>query len=127
MRRKLWILTVLGGIACTPKSQATHRMEMRKATNNTVGFVPGKAQLPYCLIFTRSQKGTLRQMTMTRMNQSVSCKPDEPVMNVRFRIPVDEGKVQALVFFSDQRLNATRVAEQLIDYPADRRLSAMDY
>jgi hypothetical protein len=94
---------------------AAQRMEVRTVTGNTVQFIPGRDQLPYCLIYTQSDKGVTRQMTMTQSNQSVPCPAGEPVLGLRFRIPADEGRVRVRVLFSDMRLQAAEVAEQVVE------------
>lgn len=93
------------------------RFEIRKISGETVQFVPTASQLPYCLIFTQSKDGTLRQMTMSNENRSVHCPPGQPVMGLTFRIPVSEGPVKVLAFFSDQKLTAASVAQQLLESP----------
>lgn len=111
-----------------PAAPAAIRMEIRKVTGNTVQFIPAADQLPYCLIYTQSEKGVTRQMTMTHSNQSVPCPAGEPVLGLRFRFPPDEGRVRVHVLFSDQRLQAAAVAAQLVDManpdfnPTDLRL-----
>ncbi len=105
---------LLGGCS-KPTLAAPHRMEVRTVTGNTVQFIPAPDQLPYCLIYTQSEKGVTRQMTMTQSNHSVPCPAGEPVLGRRFRIPADEGKVQVRVLFSDQRLDASTVASQVVD------------
>lgn len=114
--------------ACSKPSPPPHRMEIRQLTGNTVQFIPAMDQLPYCLIFTQSDKGVTRQMTMTQSDQSVLCPAGEPVLGLRFRIPADEGRVHVRVLFSDQRLQAATLAEQVVDManpafnPMDLRL-----
>ena len=112
-----------------PSSTTTSpRMEIRTVTGNTVQFIPAVDQLPFCLIYTQSDKGVTRQMTLTQSNQSVPCPAGEPVMGRRFRIPADEGHVRVRVLFSDQRLQATALAAQLVEMakpdfnPMDLRL-----
>jgi len=90
-------------------------MEIRTVTGNTVQFIPAPDQLPYCLIYTQSDKGVTRQMTLTQSNQSVPCPSGEPVLQRRFRIPADEGHVRVRILFSDQRLQAAEVAEQVVE------------
>jgi hypothetical protein len=106
---------LLAGCAKPPPAPPKHRLEVRAVTGSTVHFIPAPDQLPYCLIFTQSDKGVTRQMTMTQSNQSVSCPPGEPVLGMRFRIPADEGQVHVRVLFSDQRLQAAAVAEQVLE------------
>ena len=53
------------------------------------------------------------QLTMSKNNVSVTCGAGEPVLGQAYRIPVDEGAVKFQIFFSDQRLEAGSVANQL--------------
>ncbi len=92
-----------------------HRMEIRTVAGNTVQFIPAADQLPYCLIYTQTEKGVLRQMTLPRSNQSVQCPAGEPVLGLRFHMPADEGRVRVQVLFSDQRLQAAALAEQVVE------------
>jgi hypothetical protein len=107
---------------------ATARMEIRKLSGNTVQFIPAPDQLPYCLIYTQSDKGVTRQLTMTRDNTSVPCPAGEPVLGLRYRIPIDEGRVHVQVLFSDQPLQSAVVADQVVEMakptftPMDLRL-----
>jgi len=55
----------------------------------------------------------VRQLTMSKTNVSVKCPAGEPVLGLTYRIPVEEGPVKIHVFFSDQRLEAASVANQL--------------
>ena len=120
---------LLGGCNTKPSpAPVAHRLEIRTVTGNTVQFIPAPDQLPYCLIYTQSDKGVTRQMTMTQSNRSVPCPAGEPVMGRRFRIPADEGRVRVRVLFSDQRLEAAALASQVVDMasptfdPIDLRL-----
>jgi hypothetical protein len=118
-------------VACSrppAAAQSARRMEIRAVTGNTVQFIPAPDQLPYCLVYTQSEKGVTRQLTMNNANTSVACPAGEPVLGRRFRIPLEEGKVQVEVLFSDQRLDATLLAAQVVEMakptfnPMDLRL-----
>lgn len=106
---------VLAAACKRPVPTPVHRMEIRTVTGNTVQFVPAVDQLPYCLIYTQSDKGVMRQMTLARSNQSVACAAGEPVLGLRFRMPADEGRVRVHILFSDQRLQAAALAEQVVE------------
>jgi len=114
--------------ACKKPAPPAHRMEIRALTGSTVQFIPAADQLPYCLIYTQSANGVMRQMTMPRSNQSVACPAGEPVLGLRFRLPVNEGPVRVHVLFSDQRLQAAALAAQVVEMsspgfnPTDLRL-----
>jgi hypothetical protein len=100
-------------VACARSGIPTPRVELRRIAGDTVQIVPGENQLPYCLVFTHSGKGVVRQLTISKNNVSVRCNAGEPVLGQTYRIPVDEGPVKIHIFFSDQRLEAASVANQL--------------
>lgn len=104
------------------------RMEVVALTGNLVKFVPGPGQLPYCLIYTRGEKGITRQITMTHGAQSVACPAGQPVLGLTYKIPVPEGHVKVYTFFSDQRLTAPHLSEQIVDLEdeANPTISAMN-
>jgi hypothetical protein len=125
----LALAVFLGFVACKKHAGPTEpprRMEVRKMTNSSVYLVPGPEELPYCLVFTRSATGVTRQLTMTETNDSVDCTAGQPILGVRFRVPPEEGKVKIYTFFSDQRLQAAVVADQLVDLLERPTFSAMD-
>jgi len=99
--------------ACARTGAPAQRVELRRISGDTVQFVPSEGQMPYCLIFTHSAKRVVRQLTMSKTNVSVKCPAGEPVLGLTYRIPVEEGPVKIHVFFSDQRLEAASVANQL--------------
>jgi hypothetical protein len=117
-------LTLLAG--CTRSTGPAHRVELRRISGDTVQIVPGQGQMPYCLVFTHSGKGVVRQLTMSRNNVSVKCEPGEPVLGQAYRIPIEEGPVKIHIFFSDQRLEAASVANQLNDM-ANPSFSPIDF
>ena len=104
-------LAALAG--CSRSGGAMHHVELRRISGDTVQVVPTEGQMPYCLVFTHSGKGVVRQLTMSKGNVSVRCPAGEPVLGQAYRIPVEEGPVKVHVFFSDQRLEAASVANQL--------------
>jgi hypothetical protein len=78
------------------------------------------------MLFTMSEKGVIRQLTLTRENRAIRCDANQPVANTHFRVPVQEGKVRVYVFFSDERVAANAVARQLYDLRDHERITAMD-
>ena len=99
--------------ACARSGAPTHRVEIRRISGDTIQVVPNEGQMPYCLVLTHSGKGVVRQLTMSKNNVSVKCPSGEPILGQAYKIPVDEGPVKIHVFFSDQRLEAGSVANQL--------------
>ena len=95
-------------------------------TGNTVTFIPALGQLPYCLIFTHSERGVTRALTMAANRLSVPCSAGEPVMGNRFRIPLQDGPVKIYTVFSDEKLKGSQVAEQLLDRVNAPRVGGMD-
>lgn len=121
------MLAVAALASCSPKPQPPiQRIEVRRLTGQTVELIPAGGQLPYCLVFTTSERGVTRQLTMTHGNRSVSCEAGKPLGGVKYRIPVEEGTVKIRTFFSDQKLNAASVAQQLIELQGRNDFGAMD-
>ena len=52
---------------------------------------------------------------MNETNDSFDCPAGAPIGNTSFRIPKVEGKARIFVIFSDQRLAAATVAQQIND------------
>ena len=125
--RLLAVAVALAGLAaCSRTNTPAHRVEIRKISGDTVQIVPNDGQMQYCLVFTHSGKGVVRQLTMSRNNVSVKCPADEPVLGQAYKIPVEEGPVKINVFFSDQRLEAASVANQLTEM-ASMSFSPIDF
>jgi len=113
LRHVLAGVTLVLLAACSRSNAPTHRAELRRISGDTVQIIPSEGQLPYCLVFTQSEKGVIRQLTISKSNMSVKCDPAEPVLGQTYKVPAEEGPVKVQVFFSDQRLEAASVANQL--------------
>jgi hypothetical protein len=131
MTRWPWAVAVLVlGAACTEdksKSGPPARAQLRKVSGSTIEIVPTEGQLPFCLVYTVSQKGIIRQLTMTRENRSIKCDAGKPIANTSFRVPTQEGPVRVYIVFTDQRVQAGSMAQQLMDKQNQQRLTAMDF
>jgi len=110
-------LVALAGCQQHATPETATRLAIKKISGEKVQFVPAKGQLTYCLIFTRAERGPLRLLTMTYDNRSPHCPAEKPVQGLTYRIPSTEGPVRVLAFFSDQRINAGSIAQQLWDQP----------
>ncbi|MCP3103333.1 hypothetical protein LZ198_31070 [Myxococcus sp. K15C18031901] len=129
MKRWSWLLAmVVLGSGCHEgrKDDRPTRAKIRKTGPATMEVIPQDGQLPYCMLYTVSEKGVIRQLTLTRENRSIRCDADKPVAHTSFRVPVQEGKVKVYIFFSDDRIPAGPVAQQLYDLRANERINAMD-
>lgn len=129
MTRWTWALAVLAcGAGCTesPRPPQAPRATIRSVGGSTVEVVPSAGQLPYCLLYTLSERGVIRQLTMTRENRSIKCESGKPIANTSFRIPANEGKVKAYIIFSDDRIQAGPVGQQLYELRDKERISAID-
>jgi hypothetical protein len=96
-----------------PEGQGGRRAEIREVGPATLKLLPAAGQLPFCLVFTASERGVVRQLTMTEDGLSIPCKAGEPIGNVTYRIPPEEGKVRIYVVFSDQQMKAVPIATQI--------------
>lgn len=88
--------------------------------------VPAPSQHPYCSIFTVSEAGVTRQLTMARDNLAFDCPTGRAIGYRTWRAPADEGPVRVLVFFTNQKVNAATIAQQLIELEDPRRVSLLD-
>jgi hypothetical protein len=122
-------VVALGVVGCQQqqKPAVAPRAEIKTLSGSTVEFIPKEGQHPYCMLFTVSEKGIIRQLTMTRENRSIKCDAGKRIYNSSFRVPVEEGKIRAYIFFSDQRIQAGSVAQQLEDLRDKPRVTAMDF
>ncbi len=123
------VMAVSVGLAGCPDAKPPAkvvRAQVKRTGPATMEIIPAEGQLPYCMLFTMSEKGVIRQLTLTRENRSIRCDANRPVANTSFRVPVQEGMVRVYVFFSDERVPAGSVAQQLYDLRDRERVTAMD-
>lgn len=115
IRHVVATFAMAGLCACARSGSPANRVEIRRISGDTLQIIPNEGQMPYCLVFTHSGKGVVRQLTMSKNNTSVKCPAGAPVLGQAYRVPVEEGPVKIHVLFSDQRLEAASVANQLND------------
>jgi hypothetical protein len=113
-------------LACQPAKPGAHRVELRKLSGSSVQLIPAPDQVPYCLAFTISASGVIRQLTMNPENRSIECRAGSPIGGVSYRFPLGEGRVKIYVLFSDRPLNAHSVADQIVDKSDQPAINATD-
>jgi hypothetical protein len=115
-------------LGCTPsKSPSAKRAEIQEVGASTVKFVPAENQPPFCLLFTVSERGVVRQLTLNREKTSVPCEAGKPIGNTVYRIPPVEGKIRAHIIFSDRALDSNPLASQIHDFAAENpKFMALD-
>lgn len=118
-------LALLAGCA-DDKKEAGARVQLRKLTGTSFELVPAERQHPYCLVFTSSATGVIRQLTMSRENGSYSCPAGKPVGGHSYRVPLEEGAVKVQVLFTSQKVNAASIAQQLLDLKDRAQVTSMD-
>ncbi len=103
-------------LACEKRAApVTHRVELRQAPGELLELVPKDGNPPYCLVYSIAEGGPIRQLTMNEENESFDCPPGVPIGKIGFPIPQKEGKARIYVIFSDQKLSASTVAQQIND------------
>jgi hypothetical protein len=114
--------------ACSkPADSAGRRAEIKQVGPASVQLLPAAGQLPFCLAFTASERGVVRQLTMPPDRLAVPCAQGEPIGGLTYRIPPEEGKVRIYVLFSDQPIKADPIGEQVYEVgSAGRPLIGMD-
>ncbi len=113
-------------VSCPQTSTPSRRVEIRTLGGNSAQLIPTQGQLPYCLVFTIAANGIIRQLTMSHDDRSISCPADKPIGGVRYRFPISEGRVRIFVLFSDRKLEAGSVAEQVLEKGPSPTLNATD-
>jgi hypothetical protein len=128
MRRALVVLAALLLSGCTPSKSATvKRAQIEEVGAAAVKFIPAENQPPYCLIFTVSEKGVVRQLTRNAEKTSVPCEAGKPIGGVVYRIPPAEGRIRAHLIFSDRKLDAAPMANQVHELAAQNpKFMALD-
>lgn len=117
----------LAGACDSGSPPPARRAEVRQVAPAAIEILPAAGQLPYCLVFTESDKGVLRQLTMSFEDQSIPCEAGKAVGEKKYNIPAAEGKVRIYVIFSDRPLKGSTVAAQLNEAWSDKRtLTAFD-
>ena len=99
---------------------------MRKVGAEQIELVPLAGVPPYCLVFSISQTGVVRQLTMTPDDASLECAAGSPIGGHTFQIPAREGKVRLVALFSDQKLSAPPIAEQIQELGGKPNLTVLD-
>ena len=126
MARCLALTSICVFAGCEKEKGPAARGELRQVTGNTFEIIPAEGQLKHCLVFTRSETGVIRQLTMTHGNRSVPCEEGKPIGGIRYRVPVSEGPVKIHIFFSDQPLNAGALAQDLYERKGDPSFQPID-
>ena len=125
MRRTILAFLFLA-LGCKEPTKV-HRVELNKVKADTIELIPLEGTPPHCLAFSISQSGVVRQLTMNEENTSADCTPGRPIGNGEpFRIPAREGKVRIYVLFSDQKLEAQPIADQIHEFAGKPDLTVLD-
>jgi hypothetical protein len=107
-------------------SQPTERIELRKLGGELIELWPLAGLPPNCLVFSISQGGVVRQLTKNAEGTSVGCPPGQAIGGHPFQIPGREGKVRIYAIFSDQKLAADPIAEQVVEHGKKADFSVLD-
>ena len=123
-----WLgLAVALGLRCKDAPQAPlHKIEVRKTSGDQVELVPLAGVPRNCLVFTISASGVARQLTMNAEQTSFDCEAGKRIGNESFRIPAREGKVRIFAVFSDQKLAAPPLAEQVNELGGQPGFTGLD-
>jgi hypothetical protein len=124
--REVSLGLLLLALGCKEPAEKIHRIELRKVGGGLVELVPLPGTLPNCLAFSISESGVVRQLTMNPENTSLECAAGQPMGGERFRIPAREGKVRIYALFSDQKLEAQPIADQIHEFARKPDLTVLD-
>lgn len=100
-------------VACSKPAPAPSRVRVEREGSASFRVSPTAGQLPFCLVFSTSSKGVVRQLTMSPKNASVDCTAGAPIGGVTYTAPPSDGATRVYVVFSDQAIEATPIAQQI--------------
>jgi hypothetical protein len=113
--------------ACSKNPDAAaKRASIQAMGPASIRILPAPQQYPWCLAYTVSEKGVIRQLTMSQSNESLPCKAGEAIGDTTYAIPPAEGKVRVYVIFSDRKLDALPIGAQVHEMAKSPAFSAMD-
>ncbi len=114
-------------MACSkPAGPPTKRATLKPVTGSTFELLPNAGQWPFCLAYTVSPRGVIRQLTMSSENTSFDCVAGQPIGLHAYRVPASEPSVKVLVLFTSQSVNAGSVSQQLLEAKNAAALTAME-
>ncbi len=114
-------------LACSkPAEPLPKRATLKAVTGSTFELIPAAEQWPFCLAYTVSAKGVIRQLTMSAENTSFNCVAGQPIGLHAYRVPASEPSVKVLVLFTSQSVNAGSVSQQLIELKTPASITAME-
>jgi hypothetical protein len=128
--RKAYLLAcacALGGFGCK-KAPLVHPAEVRRVNADEIEIVPRPGAPPKCVAFSVSDQGVVRTLVMAEDIFSLDCPPGKPAAldGKPIYVPANEGKARIIVVFSDERLEAARIQNQVWDLRQKRDLGPRD-
>jgi hypothetical protein len=102
------------------------RVQLRRTGGTTFELLPAEGQHEHCLAYTVSRGGLMRQLTMSRKNESFHCPAGQAIGSHAFKVPLNEGPVKVFVLFSSLPVNAGSVSQQLLDSGNRQAVNVMD-
>ena len=126
MRWRLF-LSVGALVACkSASSTPPARFSLEALGGERFALVPLPGQLPYCLAYTVSERGVLRQLVRPVDERAPACPAGERIGGTVFRAPHEEGTVKALVLFASEPLRAKTISTQLGELKNPGAVRAVD-
>jgi hypothetical protein len=126
MKRLALVLAALLAACSKSPDAATKRASIQVMGPASIRIIPAAQQYPWCLAYTVSEKGVIRQLTMSQSNESLECKAGEAIGDTTYAIPPAEGKARIYVIFSDRKLEALPIGAQVHEMAKSPAFTAMD-
>lgn len=109
---KLSLLAILFA-ACRHDASPVETRARVEVSGQEMKVIPAKGQYPFCLVFSASTNGVVRQVTLAEDNMSVPCSADRPIGDRTYPVPMHESGAKIYVVFSDRAIEAIPVAQQI--------------
>jgi hypothetical protein len=120
-------VVALATLSCRKADVVESRVDLVRIDGEQFALILKPGQYPYCAVYSVSERGVIRQLTMPADDVSFECRAGEAIAGTTFRAPMRDGKTHLFVLLSSQRLKLSSVTQQLLDVRDKTKLSALDF
>ncbi len=120
-------LLACASLSCRRADVIESRVDLVRIDGEQFALILKPGQYPYCAVYSVSERGVIRQLSMSTDDASFECRSGEAIAGTTFRAPKRDGKTHLFVLLSSQRLKLSSLTQQLLDVKDKTKLSALDF
>jgi hypothetical protein len=127
-----WVSLALLLVMCkkndtVKESSRLNRVALTRIDREQFALVPSEGQHPYCIVYSVSERGLIRQLTMPEDDQSLGCPANQPIGGTTYRVPAIDGKTRLFFLMSSTPLKVSSVTRQLLEVKDKSGLNVFDF